>query len=543
MNERIETQGQSARSVRELGQSGPRRTPIDQSALAESDRPQSFQRRRSRSTRPRLSGAPSTQSTPQAARSDQALADTAADGVSLDRQAKVGRHEAGMKLAIDAAPGPAGLAASDLPRLGIPDRPASEESLRLALEPTTRFRRESRGAVPTVQPAAALAKQPFRARDPGSVGQGEPVTEAAIHAGLEFLARHQAQDGHWSLDEFDREQPLHRYQIDSDTAATGLALLAFQGAGYNHREFKYAQRMQRAIDWLIAHQAADGGLYVETDPTSNASARMYSHAIATLALTEAYGMTQDPRLEQPVRRAMDYITSTQDPRRGGWRYFAEPENRSTDTSVTGWMLMALKSGQLAGLPVAPRTQAGIDKWLAMARDVDTEYQFRYNPFAKDGSGVVRQSARQPTHSMAAVGLLMRVYGGWSKQDERFQAGAKELLEQLPSHADSRHRDTYDWYYATQVLRHAGGTSWEQWNAALHPLLVQSQIASGPLAGSWNPYAPVPDRWGAHGGRLYVTTMNLLSLEVDYRLLPLYEKTVAEGGPSSAARTGEENGSR
>jgi hypothetical protein len=72
--------------------------------------------------------------------------------------------------------------------------------------------------------------------------------------------------------------------------------------------------------------------------------------------------------------------------------------------------------------------------------------------------------------------------------------------------------------------HMGGEHWQTWNSRLHPLLVQSQLPSGPLAGSWDPKGAVPDRWGPHGGRLYVTTLNLLSLEVFYRHLPLYEDT-------------------
>jgi hypothetical protein len=69
--------------------------------------------------------------------------------------------------------------------------------------------------------------------------------------------------------------------------------------------------------------------------------------------------------------------------------------------------------------------------------------------------------------------------------------------------------------------------WEKWDAQLRPLLIRSQAKSGDLAGSWHPYNPVRDRWGAFGGRLYVTTMNLLSLEVRHRMLPLYKKTNAE----------------
>ena len=86
------------------------------------------------------------------------------------------------------------------------------------------------------------------------------------------------------------------------------------------------------------------------------------------------------------------------------------------------------------------------------------------------------------------------------------------------------RDTYYWYYATQVMFHMGGDYWSEWNRRLHPMLTSSQEKEGDLAGSWNPQAPIPDRWGSFGGRLYVTTMNLLSLEVFYRHLPLYDDT-------------------
>ena len=75
------------------------------------------------------------------------------------------------------------------------------------------------------------------------------------------------------------------------TAATGLALLAFQGAGYNHREFRYASRMQSAIDWLIARQAVTGELYVLADEDSNSYARLYSHALAALATGTALLLT------------------------------------------------------------------------------------------------------------------------------------------------------------------------------------------------------------------------------------------------------------
>ncbi len=110
-----------------------------------------------------------------------------------------------------------------------------------------------------------------------------------------------------------------------------------------------------------------------------------------------------------------------------------------------------------------------------------------------------------------------------------RSGADYLLEYLPtddSYGDTR-RNTYYWYYATQVMFHMGGEHWLKWNQRLHPLLINSQIVDGENAGSWHPRNPVPDRWGAQAGRLYVTTMNLLSLEIYYRHLPLYDGTLAD----------------
>jgi hypothetical protein len=77
----------------------------------------------------------------------------------------------------------------------------------------------------------------------------------------------------------------------------------------------------------------------------------------------------------------------------------------------------------------------------------------------------------------------------------------------------------------------GGDKWRQWNERLYPILIDSQVKSGDQSGSWDPLGPVPDLWGEFGGRLYVTTLNLLSLEVNYRHLPLYESTASEASPT------------
>ncbi len=441
---------------------------------------------------------------------------------------------AGTKVDIDWDVGVGGLADQVEPDIGVNSRRASPSSDVIALQPTSRFRRRNPSGTLSVNPNAAVSQRPFASRNPGNLKKMGPKTEASIEAGLAFLARYQQPDGKWSLLGFDDNFPEKQGQLDSDTAATGLALLAFQGAGYTHKEYKYSGQLERAVSWLVAHQADDGNLYVESDDESNKSCQFYSHAIATLALAEAYGMTEDSELREPLQRAVNYLVATQHPDDGGWRY-SDPhiEKHPSDTSVTGWVVMALHGARLAGVDVDPKVWDGIDKFLETAHSPDSEALYRYCPDAVDQTDINRTAQRQVSRSDTAIGLLMRLYTGWDKTDKRFITGARYLLGQMPSEANKEVRDTYYWYYATQVMRHIGGDMWEQWNNALHPLLLQTQDNGvGPLVGSWHPYYPTPDRWGEKGGRIYVTTMNLLSLEVDYRLLPLYEKTTEAAADKS-----------
>jgi hypothetical protein len=187
------------------------------------------------------------------------------------------------------------------------------------------------------------------------------------------------------------------------------------------------------------------------------------------------------------------------------------------------MMMALKSGELANLTVPRETYTKISHWLEVSQKSGAEpHEFRYNPFAADTPE--QRHGLTASKTMTSVGLLMRLYSGSNQESQVMKDGAAYLRKHLPAIGTPRspERDTYYWYYGTQVMFHMGGDHWKAWNAKLHPLLVDSQIKQGPLAGSWQPKGPVPDRWSSHAGRLYVTTMNLLSLEVYHRHLPLYK---------------------
>ena len=426
-------------------------------------------------------------------------------------------------VSIEAPDGPGGLGVDYSPEVGLNTRQARADSVEVHVR-TARFDRKTTGGLPAMSTAAIVPTESFAARGerraggaPAGRGSPPPQTEEAIEMGLKFLARYQSDNGSWSLQAIPEETVLV-----SDTGATALSLLAFQGAGYHHREHQYKDVVRNGLNYLLTSQKEDGDLFVPLDNNSNRSVWLYSHSLATIALCEAYGMTQDPELREPAQRAIDFIVASQHEERGGWRY---SPGVGSDTSVTGWMMMALKSGELAGLTVPKETYSNIDKWLTRAQQSPTQpHLYRYNPYAPDTPE--QRHGRVASKTMTSVGLLMRLYSGWKRDNPNFVRGADFLRQNPPALGTAREpqRDTYYWYYATQVMFHMGGDYWKEWNSRLHPLLVNTQIKQGPLAGSWDPRGPVPDRWGAQAGRIYVTTMNLLSLEVYYRHLPLYEDT-------------------
>jgi hypothetical protein len=329
---------------------------------------------------------------------------------------------------------------------------------------------------------------------------GTKASEEAVERGLDWLAAHQNPNGSWSLHNFHANCKHPRCadpgMVTSDPAGTGVALLPFLGAGNTHQGGKHQKTVARALSWLLEHQYSDGTWSAPGDTRP-----MYGNGMASIALCEAYGMTGDPRLRTPAQKAIDYIVKAQHPASGGWRYHP---NEPGDTSVLGWQLMALKSGEMAGLTVPPKTFEGVKRWLASVEaNRPTGGQFGY------------QSA-SPTPAMTAQGLLCLQYLGARRDEPRLKAGTDYLLQHLP-HAGAE--TSYYWYHATQVMYHMQGKPWKAWNDRLRDLLVSTQEKRGALAGSWTPV----DAREKPGGRVYATALRVLMLEVYYRHLPLYQQ--------------------
>jgi hypothetical protein len=325
---------------------------------------------------------------------------------------------------------------------------------------------------------------------------GTALTEDAVRDGLRWLARQQGRRGIWSLHGPYRDGS----QSENNEAATAMALLAFQGAGYTPQGSKnepFTRVVSRGWRGLLRSQQQDGRFYANLISESH---QLYTQALCTIAICELYGMTHDQEYYDSAQRAVDYCVGIQT-REGGWRY--QP-GIDSDMSVTGWFAMALQSARMAGIEVPSSAFEGIGKFLdSVERENGSRYAYR----PQDGA----------TLPLTAEGLLSRQYLGWQRDDPRLRAGVDYLLENLP---EWDKRNVYYWYYGTQVCHHMEGADWQKWNGVMRQLLPEHQQKRGAERGSWDPRN---DRWGTAGGRLYITCLSLYVLEVYYRHLPLYGK--------------------
>lgn len=328
---------------------------------------------------------------------------------------------------------------------------------------------------------------------------GTGRSEQAVLRALEWLARQQRPDGSWSL----RGPYTNGASMENAMAATAMALLAFQGAGHTHQQGPFKQNVAGGITFLLRMQGSDGNFFRHGPQTH----QLYTQGQCTMAVCELFAMTGDEELRKAAQRAVEYCCRAQDRQGGGWRY---RPGYDSDTSVTGWMVMALKSGQLAGLAVSDEVFVRVGEYLDLA-SADGGITYAYQP----------QDA--PTAAMTAEALLCRQYLGWRRDDPRLATGVATLVsaDNLPRWDE---RNVYYWYYATQVMHHYEGESWQRWNGAMRDLLVDHQVLEGREAGSWHPTQDEADRWGFHGGRLFVTCLSVYVLEVYYRHLPIYRTT-------------------
>jgi hypothetical protein len=319
-----------------------------------------------------------------------------------------------------------------------------------------------------------------------------PKVDASVRRALIFLKSSQQPSGAWTLSE-KREA----------TSITSLAVLAFLACGHTPADTgPFQQTIERGIRYVVENQQTNGLL-----ATNTINGPMYCHGISTLMLAEVVGLITDEELAAATRlslaRAVEVILRSQaldkpPEHAGGWRY--QPDSRDSDLSVTGWQVIALRAAKATGCQVPAEA---IDKAIAYI----TKCSF-------DGGGFGYQPGGSPNNPRTGTGTLALELCGAHRAPSAV-AGAEYLLRKENAPRWSSPYFFYEAYYVPQALFQLGDKYFQPYYNTLVTLLLEHQDSDGSwLSGDGN------DRTG---GRSYCTSMAVLSLAVEYRYLPIYQR--------------------
>jgi squalene cyclase len=306
-------------------------------------------------------------------------------------------------------------------------------------------------------------------------GAPELTEEAskAIESGLKHLLKTQGKDGSWSSGKF-------------QMASTSLALMAFMVKGEFPGYGPNAEALDKAKNWLLkqAKSVADGYL----------GKSMYEHGLATLALSELWGMTagekDDEDLQKALEAAVNVILRSQNVG-GGWRYQPSPD-AGQDTSVTVMVFIGLASARQAGIMVPDEAIKRLVSYLEGAQDQGSG-GFSYAP---TGKGVSIACSGGGTYAAQLCG----------ERDSQMVKAAINYVSNLPdgTFANTGHY-FYTHYYAIQAMVQAGDEYYAEWYPKIRDALVEKQKQDG----SW--------------GQLYQTSMAILILGTPHRFIPIYQR--------------------
>ena len=288
--------------------------------------------------------------------------------------------------------------------------------------------------------------------------------------GMKFLAESQTEDGNWSDG------------TGSDPGVVGLCVMAFLAHGEDPVNGTYAGNIRKGIEYIISQQNEETG-YIGNS--------MYNHAFATVALAESYGMIDNPKIAPALQKAIKLILSAQQRNRlGGWRY--TPDSTDADTTVTGCQVVALFAARNAGIEVPEKAMLKALAYLNHNRSPNGSY------------GYTSGAGGKPT--LTAIGVLC-----FSLAKEKDTKGYKNSVKYLKDHLDFRDRNYpyYFEYYMSQALFHADEKTWDEWNLRNLRYMSTIQNSDGSFPGNH--------------GTAFCTSGALLSIALNYRFLPIYEK--------------------
>ena len=318
--------------------------------------------------------------------------------------------------------------------------------------------------------------------------------DPAVDKALRFLARVQREDGTFPEN------------FGDSTGIPALVGMTFLSRGHVPTEGAFVEPLNRCIDFVLASRKPDG-LF---EKGHAGSGPMYAHNISTLFLSEVSGMVDPARQEKiaaALPGALSLILRAQAVKKdkqhqGGWRY--HPGSHDSDTSCSGWALMALRSAKLNGAAVPDAAiEAAVD--YLMRHQDDERGCFGY-------TGTTNHA-----RSLTGMGLLCLELSGLhgSRESERAAEYVMKSFRDLPGDQF----EFYGNYYNSQGMFQIGGRYWNEYA----PWMYDTYLGQQNEDGSWD---------SREAGRIYGTAMMTLAFTVPYRQLPIYQRdeTVDEAGP-------------
>ena len=281
------------------------------------------------------------------------------------------------------------------------------------------------------------------------------------------------------------------------TGIPALVGMAFLSKGHLPTDAAYGENINRCIDFILSNQK-DNGVF---EAGNAGSGPMYAHCIATLFLSEVSGMvdpTRQKKIDGALAKALKLILQAQKVKKsernqGGWRY--HPGSNDSDTSCSGWALMALRSAKLNGAAVPDKA---IEDALA--------YLYRHHDKKTGTFGYSDKKSHSIT--LTGMGLLCLELCGEHGEPSTLKSG--EYILKTYNKLSSQSHEFYGNYYNAQAMFQLGGKYWEQYATWMYENYLPKQKDDG----SWN---------SREAGNIYGTSMMILAFTVPYRQLPIYQR--------------------
>ncbi len=314
-----------------------------------------------------------------------------------------------------------------------------------------------------------------------------PEVHEAIQRGLAWLSRNQANDGSWRNSGGYGSYPA---------AMTGLAGMAFIAGGSTPTRGRYWREVRQSVDFLLKNADPNSG--VISVPAEEGRS-MYGHGFATLYLASVFGMEEDLRKQERLKRVLDKavsLISAAQSSAGGWIY--TPDSNSDEGSVTVTQIQALRACRMAGIVVDKNT---IDKAVDYIRR------------CQNADGSIRYSLRsggdgRPAITAAGVAVL---YNAGVYDDQPFVDKAVQYCKkQIRVSVDNTGHHYYTHLYWGQALYQRGGEDWQEYFRQMSEWLLKQQRKDG----SWQ---------GDGVGTVYGTAIALTILQLPYSYAPIYQR--------------------